>query len=448
MDDKIYNFDMDKVPQTIIKVIGVGGGGGNAVSNMYKEGIHNVSFVLCNTDNQALQKSEVQERLLLGRDTTKGLGSGNVPQVGEQAANESQKDIKQMLGDGTRMTFITAGMGGGTGTGAGPVVAKISKDLGILTVGIVTIPFLFEGRPKIVKAVKGVKQMARNVDALLVINNERLRELYSEERMSVPQAYKKADETLTIAAKSIAEIITMDLEQNVDFADVDTTMRNSGVALMSIGYGEGDGRLHLAIEEALHNTLLNDIDNIFNAKRVLFAIYFSHEKELEMSEMDDIHNFMARFKTQYEVKWGFGYDDTLGQKIKITILATGFGLEDVLSDQQQGMETEEDMRAAAEREMERKQQEEEEDRLIGQYYREFVNARSKVEVVVLTSEELDDDSMIMMLEETPTYKRDPKELAAVRKKEEAPSHLQSPIAPSTPTTGNKPKSGGTVISFR
>lgn len=448
MDDKIYNFDMEKASQTIIKVIGVGGGGGNAVSNMYKEGIHNVSFVLCNTDNQALQKSVVQDRLLLGRDTTKGLGSGNVPQVGEKAANESHAEIQKMLEDGTRMTFITAGMGGGTGTGAGPVVAQISKQLGILTVGIVTIPFLFEGRPKIVKAVKGVKQMARNVDALLVINNERLRELYSEERLSVPQAYKKADETLTIAAKSIAEIITMDLEQNVDFADVDTTMRNSGVALMSIGYGEGEGRLQIAIEEALHNTLLNDIDNIFNAKRVLFAIYFSQEAELGMDEMTDIHNFMARFKTQYEVKWGFGYDNSLGQKIKITILATGFGLEDVLSDQQQGMETEEDMRAAAEREMERKHQEEEEDRLIGQYYREFVNARSKVEVVVLTSEELDDDSMITMLEETPAYKRNPKELASVRKKEEAPSHAQSPITPSTPAAGNKPKPGGTVISFR
>ena len=240
MDDNTYDFDLAKAPQTIIKVIGVGGGGGNAVSNMYREGIRDVSFVLCNTDNQALQKSEVPNKLLIGQNTTHGLGSGNVPEVGEKAALESKEDISRMLDDGTRMAFVTAGMGGGTGTGAGPVVAKISKDMGILTVGIVTIPFVFEGRPKIVKALRGVRNMAQNVDSLLVINNERLRNFAD---MPVPQANRKADETLTIAAKSIAEIVTTDLEQNVDFADVDTTMRNSGVALISIGFGEGEGRL-------------------------------------------------------------------------------------------------------------------------------------------------------------------------------------------------------------
>lgn len=327
MDNEILNFGVPSYSQTLIKVIGVGGGGGNAVTNMYKEGIDNVSFVLCNTDNQALHKSEVPNKLLIGRNTTSGLGSGNVPERGMKAAMESEGDIRSMLNDGTKMAFITAGMGGGTGTGAGPIVAKISKEMGILTVGIVTIPFLFEGRPKIVKAVKGVKEMAQNVDALLVINNERLRELYSEERMSVPQAYKKADETLTVAAKSIAEIITTDLEQNVDFADVDFTMRNSGVALISVGYAEGERRLQRAIDEALRSTLVNDIDNIFNAQRVAFVIYYSHEDALRIDEMDDIHNFMARFNTEYEVKWGHGFDDSLGSKIKITILVTGFGLE-------------------------------------------------------------------------------------------------------------------------
>ena len=269
MDDNTYDFDLAKAPQTIIKVIGVGGGGGNAVSNMYREGIRDVSFVLCNTDNQALQKSEVPNKLLIGQNTTHGLGSGNVPEVGEKAALESKEDISRMLDDGTRMAFVTAGMGGGTGTGAGPVVAKISKDMGILTVGIVTIPFVFEGRPKIVKALRGVRNMAQNVDSLLVINNERLRNFAD---MPVPQANRKADETLTIAAKSIAEIVTTDLEQNVDFADVDTTMRNSGVALISIGFGEGEGRLRQAITEALESTLVNDVNNIFNAKRVSFII--------------------------------------------------------------------------------------------------------------------------------------------------------------------------------
>lgn len=272
MDDNTYDFDLAKAPQTIIKVIGVGGGGGNAVSNMYREGIRDVSFVLCNTDNQALQKSEVPNKLLIGQNTTHGLGSGNVPEVGEKAALESEEDIYRMLDDGTRMAFVTAGMGGGTGTGAGPVVAKISKDMGILTVGIVTIPFVFEGRPKIVKALRGVRNMAQNVDSLLVINNERLRNFAD---MPVPQANRKADETLTIAAKSIAEIVTTDLEQNVDFADVDTTMRNSGVALISIGFGEGEGRLRQAITEALESTLVNDVNNIFNAKRVAFVIYYS-----------------------------------------------------------------------------------------------------------------------------------------------------------------------------
>lgn len=276
MDDNTYDFDLAKAPQTIIKVIGVGGGGGNAVSNMYREGIRDVSFVLCNTDNQALQKSEVPNKLLIGQNTTHGLGSGNVPEVGEKAALESEEDIYRMLDDGTRMAFVTAGMGGGTGTGAGPVVAKISKDMGILTVGIVTIPFVFEGRPKIVKALRGVRNMAQNVDSLLVINNERLRNFAD---MPVPQANRKADETLTIAAKSIAEIVTTDLEQNVDFADVDTTMRNSGVALISIGFGEGEGRLRQAITEALESTLVNDVNNIFNAKRVAFVIYYSHEDE-------------------------------------------------------------------------------------------------------------------------------------------------------------------------
>lgn len=404
MDDKLLDINVSAKPETIIKVIGVGGGGGNAVSNMYKEGIHDVSFVLCNTDMQALNGSAVPAKLLLGRNTTHGRGSGNRPEKGREAAEESTEEIRAMLSDGTQMTFITAGMGGGTGTGAGPIVAKISKEMGILTVGIVTIPFLFEGRPKIVKALKGVREMAKNVDALLVINNERLRKLSAEERLSVPKAYKKADETLTIAAKSIAEIITIELVQNVDFADVDTTMRNSGVALMSIGYGEGEKRLQHAIDRALHNSLLNDNDNIFNAKRLLFVIYFSEEAELGMDEMQDIHDFMARFKTEYEVKWGFGYDNTLGQQIKITILATGFGVDDILVEER-GMEDEMNKQLAEEEERKRKEQEEKENEWINKAYGEDVFIRPRAEVTILTAEQLDDDDAIALLENTPTYLR-------------------------------------------
>ena len=326
MDDTILNFNMPVDTLKIIKSIGVGGGGGNAVTNMYKEGINDVSFVLCNTDNQALHKSEVPNKLLIGMNTTGGLGAGNLPEKGEAAALESEAEIRAMLNDGTKMAFITAGMGGGTGTGAAPVIAKISRSMGILTVGIVTIPYLFEGRSKLVKALKGVRRMAENVDSLVVVNNQ---DLLGFEELSVPQANRKADETLTIAARSIAEIITTNLEQNVDFADVDTTMRNSGVALVSVGIGEGEGRLRLAIEQALDSTLANDKDKIYNAQRVAFVIYYSHENELKISEMADVDSFMDKFNTEYEVKWGHGYDDTLGDKIKITIVATGFGLEDV-----------------------------------------------------------------------------------------------------------------------
>ncbi len=449
MEDKIYDFDMTKRPQTIIKVIGVGGGGGNAVSNMYREGIRDVSFVLCNTDNQALQKSEVPDKLLIGRNTTDGLGSGNVPEVGERAAQESEDEIRRMLDDGTRMAFITAGMGGGTGTGAGPIVAKISKDMGILTVGIVTIPFVFEGRPKIVKALRGVRIMAQNVDSLLVINNERLRN-FAE--MPVPEANRKADETLTIAARSIAEIVTTNLEQNVDFADVDTTMRNSGVALISIGFGEGEGRLHLAIKEALESTLVNDVNNIYNAKRVAFVIYYSHEAPLRISEMTDIHNFMAQFKTEYEVKWGHGYDDSLGHKIKITILVTGFGLEDVLSQEQQEEDkllTDEEIRAAAEKAEAETKRREEDDVLIEHYYKDFLNTRSNAEVVVLTLDELDDDRMIEYMENTPACKRTAQDLISLRGKGNGTGRPLGRASQGVQAAKKSKQGGsvGTVISF-
>ena len=262
-----FNFQQTENP-CIIKVVGVGGGGGNAINHMYREGIHDVTYVVCNTDKKALSDSPVPNHLQLGKD---GLGAGNNPVVGRQRAEESIEDIKEMLNDGTRMVFITAGMGGGTGTGAAPVIAQCAKDAGILTVGIVTIPFKFEGNKKINQALDGVEEIAKHVDALLVINNERLREIYPE--LTVINAFAKADDTLSIAAKSIAEIITMHGTINLDFQDVTTVLKDGGVAIMSTGYGEGENRVTKAIDEALNSPLLNNND-IFNSRKVLLNINF------------------------------------------------------------------------------------------------------------------------------------------------------------------------------
>ena len=270
-DETIMPFDFPVENPTIIKVIGVGGGGGNAVNHMYKEGIHDVTFVVCNTDNQALAESPVPVKLQLGKE---GLGAGNRPERAREAAEESIEDVKGMLNDGCKMVFITAGMGGGTGTGAAPVIARIAKEMDILTVGIVTIPFIFEGEKKIIQALDGVERIAQHVDALLVINNERLREIYAD--LTFMNAFGKADDTLSIAAKSIAEIITMRGTVNLDFADVKTILKDGGVAIMSTGFGEGENRVTKAIDDALHSPLLNNND-IFNAKKVIVErILLSH----------------------------------------------------------------------------------------------------------------------------------------------------------------------------
>ncbi len=334
MSDNInpmVDFGAPEKENTIIKVIGVGGGGGNAVNHMYREGIHDVSFVLCNTDMQALNDSPVPMKLQLGKE---GLGAGNKPEKARQAAEESINDIKSMLSDGTKMTFITAGMGGGTGTGAAPVIARVSKELDILTVGIVTIPFRFEGKKKINQALDGVDEMAKHVDALLVINNERLRKIYPE--LTVLDAFGKADDTLSVAAKSIAEIITNHGLINLDFNDVKTVLKDGGVAIMSTGYGEGDGRVKLAIQDALNSPLLNDND-IFNSKKILLSINFLNGSDkdnqsaggLMMEEMNEVNDFMEQFGSDFEIKWGIGLDPDLGNKVKVTILATGFGIRDV-----------------------------------------------------------------------------------------------------------------------
>lgn len=452
MEDELLDVNIPTNPDSIIKVIGVGGGGGNAVTNMYKEGIHDVSFMLCNTDRQALNGSDVPVKLLLGQTTTCGLGSGDQPERGRKAAEESEEEIRQMLSDGTRMAFITAGMGGGTGTGAAPVVARISKEMGILTVGIVTIPFEFEGQFKIVQALEGVEEISKHVDALLVINNERVREIYSDIGMSASKAYAKADEVLTIAAKSIAEIITIRGVQNLDFADVKTTMTDGGVALMSNGYGEGEGRLQQAIDQALKSPLLNNND-VYNAQRILFNIYSSHDNEFRIDEMGEVHKFMARFRTKFRVKWGFGFDDTLGDKIKITILATGFGLDDIpeIAKQHhaaQELRTEEEQRQEAERHA----REEKERELMIKYGYKPNQFRSQAEVIVLTAEELDDDTLIVQLEDTPTYSRDIRKFNQLRRGE-TPEVIEeaSGFTPTNNSYAKKPDNSNNsnpVISFR
>lgn len=400
----LKNFDIPTNSPKIIKVIGVGGGGGNAVSHMYKEGIHDVSFVLCNTDNQALDESTVPVKIQLGKETTYGLGAGNKPERAKDAAEESIDEIESMLNDGTKMVFITAGMGGGTGTGAAPVIARTAKSMGILTVGIVTIPFLFEGEKKIIQALDGVEKLANNVDALLVINNERLREIFSD--LTLMNAFAKADDTLSIAAKSIAELITKKGKINLDFADVNTILKDGGVAIMSTGKAGGENRLSKAIENALHSPLLNNND-IFNAKKVMLNIYCSND--VMMDEMNEVHDFMSRFREEVEVIWGMAIEEELNKDVKVTILATGFGVEDIpgINERREQRTKEEEDNFLIEEDKKR----EIISRRIKQAYGESaINLRNRAvkkqnHIYLFSSEDLDNDNVIAEVEETPTYER-------------------------------------------
>jgi len=408
----ILDFGAPEEKHSIIKVIGVGGGGGNAVNHMYKEGIHDVTFVVCNTDNQALNDSPVPVKLMLGHE---GLGAGNRPARARAAAEESLDEIKNMLSDGTRMAFITAGMGGGTGTGAAPVIAQVSKEMGILTVGIVTIPFRFEGNKKIDQALDGVEEMHKHVDALLVINNERLREIYPD--LSFLDAFGKADDTLSVAAKSIAEIITLHGKMNLDFNDVKTVLQDGGVAIMSTGYGEGEDRVKKAIDDALNSPLLNDND-IFNSKKILLNLSFSHEDggkdNFMMDEMTYVHEFMDKFGSDFEIKWGVAVDPSLGKKVKVTILATGFGMQDVdgMEERMQRQQSREEQdRIAQEQELAAKREERR-----GHFYGDSETKRRykrRPNIYIFAPEDLDNDDVISAVEQTPTYKRTREVLASI-----------------------------------
>ena len=316
-----FSFDTASVQGAVIKVIGVGGGGGNAINRMIDEGVAGVEFIAANTDIQALSSSKAETVIQLGPKLTRGLGAGGQPEVGRKAAEESEEGIREILGDVTKMLFITAGMGGGTGTGAAPVVARIARDMDILTVGIVTLPFSFEGKRRQQQAQEGIAELRKYVDALLVISNDKLREEYGD--MKLTEAFKKADDVLKIAAKGIAEIITVTGYVNVDFEDVNNVMRNSGKAIMGSGYATGEGRALKAVEEAVHSPLLDDSD-ITGAKNILVYIT-SGTEEVSLDEVTEINEYVQTATGMVsEVIWGNGEDLSLEDGIRVTLIATGF----------------------------------------------------------------------------------------------------------------------------
>ncbi len=312
---------LDITSDAIIKVMGVGGGGCNSVNYLYKQGIKDVTFLVCNTDRQALGRSSVPAKLQLGP----GLGAGGKPEVAQGFAEQNKDRIHEALNDGTKMLFLTAGMGGGTGTGASSIVASVAKEMGILTVGIVTIPFEFEGTKKIQKAMIGVMQLAEQVDALLVINNEKLRDIYPD--LNMLNAFSKSDDVVANAARAIAEIITVPGYINTDFADVYNTLKDGKVAIMSVGRAAGENRISHAINEALHSPLINS--DVKGANRVLLQLYCSTEHAIIMAEIDQIHQFVNAIGEDVEVQWGISVDETLEEEVRVTIIATGYEMTDI-----------------------------------------------------------------------------------------------------------------------
>lgn len=421
---------LDPNKHNIIKVIGVGGGGGNAVGHMYKQGIKDVRFVVCNTDKQALNNSPVPDRVLLGHT---GLGAGNDPARAKADAEESIDAINAMFDQHTKMVFITAGMGGGTGTGAAPIVAKAAKDHGVLTIGIVTIPFLFEGLKKIAKAMAGADEMGKYVDALLLINNENLINIYPD--LDFDSAFAKADDTLSTAARSISELITTcDTRINLDFNDVDATLRDGGSAIISCGFGEGPDRVQKAIDDALKSPLLSN-GNILGSKRLLFNLYISRTAEnmFNIGEMSAFTNFVTSIE-DVDVIYGVAYDDSLGDKVKVTILASGFQFDKLLPNQPDNGDD--------------KSEQPEKNTIIKSIANQYgtdaaatvITATAKNMYVVLTPEQLDNDSIIEALEKYPAFSRTKEEKA------EIVSMTNNGAASSTPTpTPSTPEQSETIV---
>ncbi|MCM1005539.1 MAG: cell division protein FtsZ [Prevotella sp.] len=445
----------------IIKVIGVGGGGGNAVNYLYSQGIENITFMVCNTDKQALKNNNVPKRIVMGDPSSPdfGLGAGDDPEVGRAAAEFSADDIAAALNDDTNMVFITAGMGGGTGTGAGPVVARIAREAGKLTVGIVTIPFFFEGEHKIYKALEGAEEMRKHVDTLLIINNERLTEIYKD--LNLVNAFSKADDTLANATRSIADIIYTEGYINADFKDVRATLENSSTAIISTGYGEGDKRVTKAIKDALNSPLLRNSD-IRTSKRLLFYLYCNPEAEnvVSMSEMDEITQFSANLSKSIKIKWGACWDRSLGERVKMTILASGFdvtisGNNNNKNNKDTSIIFSADNNSDSRKEdnsrqdKEKKSAEDISSRIAAEYGKDKIlthnqeMARSKY--VVLKPSQFDNDEVIALFDKIPAYNRDTNTATAMRMMG-TPDQLQAERreaakAAETPSVqeGNEPK---------
>lgn len=388
---------------TEMMIIGVGGGGGNAVRYMYNtRNIEGIRYVVCNTDSQALEKSGIPTQLLLGPTVTKGGGAGNKPDVARAAAEESEEEIAALLTAEPKpnMVFVTAGMGGGTGTGAAPVVARISKELGILTVGIVTLPFLFEGLPKIKKALSYIEEMRKHVDALLVINNERLREIYPN--LTFMNAFSKADDILATAAGSIIEIIIREGYVNCDFRDVRTTLLDGGTAIISTGYGEGENRVTSAIEDAIRSPLLKNAD-VYTSRNLLIVVYLSpdEDKQMTLAESDELTAFTSKFVNAPDVITGIYFDDTIGDKMKITILASGFEATDTITIPAPTTHKSDSKTEPAKPTVVDSSDVE---KIYGQdAVREVV--RKRLQIAILTREQMDNDALLELFDSEPTYNR-------------------------------------------
>lgn len=397
LDKYSQNESANDEERNHIIVVGVGGGGSNAVDHMYRQGVEHVSFVVANTDKQALRESSVPNKLLLGPMTTRGRGAGGNPTVASKAGEESAAEIADIFDEDIDMVFVTAGMGGGTGTGAGPVVARIAKEKGLLTIGIVTIPFKFEGLRKIQKALDGAKEMSKYVDAIMVVNNERLVEIYPD--FDFELAFAKADDVLSTAASSIAEIITRKGYINLDFNDVNATLREGNTAIIAVGYGEGENRVTKAIQDALHSPLLKNTD-VFSSKRILFNLYYSRtaQTRFKASEAQELNDFIRRVEQEVDVIWGITYDETLGDKVKFTILASGF---DVTVDEENGTVIESNAKGG---EGEVNIQE-----ISDVYGKDWVQnlerERETRNYILLDPDNLDDDSSIEAFDKEPTFAR-------------------------------------------
>ncbi|MDE6741371.1 MAG: cell division FtsZ family protein, partial [Muribaculaceae bacterium] len=446
----------------------VGGGGDNAVNYMYRQNIPNVNFVVCNTDEQALRMSPVPNQLILGWDVTRGRGAGNDPSTGRMCAESSTEDIRALFDRNTEMVFITAGMGGGTGTGAAPVVAKIAKEENKLTIGIVTIPFMFEGKKKIMKAIEGAREMQKHVDALLVINNENLIEIYPD--LNFFNAFEKADDTLANAARSISEIISEECYINVDFEDVKATLRNSRTAIIATAYGDGDHRITSAIRNALHSPLMKKHD-VNTSQRLLlkFSCNRNSDNPITAQEMTEIYAFTSQLPDTIDVKWGIADNPELGDKLKVTILASGFDL--TLIDGQSANDNGKKNGAEegpvvifgndqASVEEKRKQQKEIDDTIADIYgaekLQQTLRDANRAKYAVLDPSQFDNHDAVALLERIPTFGRHPEILDELKRTSDRRDSGQStqrnqytptPTQPTAPADTDKDNSKNNVISF-